>query len=380
MGGRIRLIGALALALGLLLVAGPATAQGDSSVDRARQWLDQQRKPDGSFDDGVFNPVDLTSNVVMGEVAAGSTPAQATMTWLRDSSAAAAYARKGPGAAAKLALALESAGGDAGGLLTTIERAAGGGFKGVAGDYDLALAVLALRGGGRDVPAAVLDGLVAGQQPDGGWAFAKGQPSDTNTTAVALMAVARSGRGDSLAARRGVSFLDGQQFDSAGWGYDKRSKDIKSMDANSTGLVLSALSALGIDQQGKAKSGVSPRDALLRLQAPSGGFAFDPGKLKAGTADQLATAQALVGVAGRSLPVERDTVQAPKLPGESNHTFQIVPAAVVAVVLMALPGAATLAPATETGQRAALIVEVGQAVRRLCVGLGRPSVSGKELV
>src|SRR6266516_219261 len=297
MGGRIRLIGALALALGLLLVAGPATAQSDSSVDRARQWLDQQRKPDGSFDDGVFNPVDLTSNVVMGEVAAGSTPAQATMTWLRDSSAAAAYARKGPGAAAKLALALESAGGDAGGLLTTIERAAGGGFKGVAGDYDLALAVLALRGGGRDVPAAVLDGLVAGQQPDGGWAFAKGQPSDTNTTAVALMAVARSGRGDSLAARRGVSFLDGQQFDSAGWGYDKRSKDIKSMDANSTGLVLSALSALGIDQQ--------------------------------------ATAQALVGVAGRSLPVERDTVQAPKLPGESNHTFQIVLAAVVAVAVVA---------------------------------------------
>src|SRR6266704_3545795 len=88
MGGRIRLIGALAL--GLLLVAAPAIAQGDSSVDRARQWLDQQRKPDGSFDDGVFNPVDLTSNVVMGEVAAGSTPAQATMTWLRDSSAAAA--------------------------------------------------------------------------------------------------------------------------------------------------------------------------------------------------------------------------------------------------------------------------------------------------
>src|SRR6266536_833051 len=237
MGGRIRLIGALALALGLLLVAAPAIAQGDSSVDRARQWLDQQRKPDGSFDDGVFNPVDLTSNAVMGELAAGSSPAQATLTWLRDSSAAAAYARKGPGGAA--------------------------------------------------------------------------------------------------AARGGVGFLDGQQFDSAGWGYDKRSKDIKSMDANSTGLVLSALSALGIDQQGKAKSGVSPRDALLRLQAPSGGFAFDPGKLKAGTADQLATAQALVGVAGRSLPVERDTVQAPKLPGESNHTFQIVLAAVVAVAVVA---------------------------------------------
>src|SRR6266536_4506083 len=151
MGGRIRLIGALALALGLglLLVAGPATAQSDSSADRARQWLDQQRKPDGSFNDGVFNPVDLTSNAVMGEVAAGSTPAQATLTWLRGSSASAAYAKKGPGAAAKLALALESAGGDAGGLLATIQAAASGGsFTAAAGDYDVALAVLALRGAG----------------------------------------------------------------------------------------------------------------------------------------------------------------------------------------------------------------------------------------
>src|SRR6266536_1440670 len=278
MGGRIRLIGALALALGLLQVAGPATAQSDASVDRARQWLDQQRKPDGSFDDGVFNPVDLTSNVVMGEVAAGSTPAQATMTWLRDSSAAAAYARKGPGAAAKLALALESAGGDAGGLLTTIgQTVSGGAFKGAAGDYDVALAVLALRGG--------------------------------------------------------VGFLDGQQFDSAGWGYDKRSKDIKSMDANSTGLVLSALSALGIDQQAKAKGGVTPREALLRLQAPAGGFAFDPGKLKAGTADQLATAQALVGLAGRSLPVERPV--AAKSPAAPNHTLQIVLATLAGVAVLA---------------------------------------------
>ena len=334
MGGRIRLIGALALLLGLVLVAGPASAQSDSSIDRARQWLDQQRKPNGSFDDGAFNPVDLTSNAVMAEVAAGASPAQSTLTWLRDSSAAAAYAKKGPGAAAKLALALESAGGDAGGLLTTIEGAASGdSFTAAAGDYDVALAVLALRGGGKTVPATILDGLSGRQQPDGGWAFAKGQPSDTNTTAVVLMALARSGGGDSPAARGGVGFLDGQQFDSAGWGYDKRSKDIKAMDANSTGLVLSALSALGIGQDVKAKGGLTPRDALLRLQVPSGGFAFSPDKVQAGTADQLATAQALVGLAGRNLPVERPA--APKLSVESNHTFQIVLAIVVAVALVA---------------------------------------------
>ena len=107
------------------------------------------------------------------------------------------------------------------------------------------------------MPAAILNGLVADQLRDGGWAFAKGQPSDTNTTAVALMALARSGRGGSLRAQKDVAFLDGQQFDSGGWGYDKRSKLIKTMDANSTGLVLSAFSALGIDQRSRAKGGVT---------------------------------------------------------------------------------------------------------------------------
>jgi hypothetical protein len=333
MGGRIARIGALALVLCLALPAGPAGAQTDSGLEKARQWLDQQRKPDGSFDDGAFNPADLTANAVMGEVAAGSTPAPATMSWLRGSSTATAYAAKGPGAAAKLALALESAGGDAGALLGTIERSqAGDTFKGTAGDYDVSLAVLALRGGGRTVPATVLDGLAGRQQTDGGWAFAAGQPSDTNTTAVALMALASAGRGGSPAAGRGVGFLDGQQFDSAGWGYDKRSKDIKAMDANSTGLVLSALSALGIDQQTKAKGGVTPRDALLGLQLPAGGFAFDPTKRKAGTADQLATSQALVGLAGRSLPVERRPAAPKELPA-SDDTSWVLPAAVAVVLL-----------------------------------------------
>jgi hypothetical protein len=336
MGGRITRIGALAVLLCLALQAGPAGAQTDSGLDRARQWLDQQRKPDGSFDDGAFNPVDLTSNAVMGEVAAGSTPAPATLAWLRGSTAATAYAGKGPGSAAKLALALESAGGEAGALLTTIERSATGDtFKGAAGDYDVSLAVLALRGGGRTVPAGILDGLAGRQLADGGWAFAEAQPSDTNTTAVALVALASADRGGSPAAERGVGFLDGQQFDSAGWGYDKRSKDIKSMDANSTGLVLSALSALGIDQETKARAGVTPRGALLGLQVPAGGFAFDPAKRKAGTADQLATSQALVGLAGRGLPVGRPAASK-ELPAHDNTPWSL--AAAVATVLLLAAG------------------------------------------
>lgn len=55
-------------------------------------------------------------------------------------------------------------------------------------------------------------------------------------------------------------------------------------------------------------------------------------------------------------------------------------AGLLAVLLGAVPGPGSPASAAEPGARAALIVEVGQTVRRLCVGLGRPAVSGKELV
>jgi hypothetical protein len=55
-------------------------------------------------------------------------------------------------------------------------------------------------------------------------------------------------------------------------------------------------------------------------------------------------------------------------------------AALIAALLVAVPGAGAPAWAAASGPRAALIVEVGQAVRRLCVGLGQPAVSGKALV
>ncbi len=55
-------------------------------------------------------------------------------------------------------------------------------------------------------------------------------------------------------------------------------------------------------------------------------------------------------------------------------------AGALAVLLVAVAGPSTPASAAGPGLRAALIVEVGQTVRRLCVRLGQPAVSGKELV
>jgi hypothetical protein len=55
-------------------------------------------------------------------------------------------------------------------------------------------------------------------------------------------------------------------------------------------------------------------------------------------------------------------------------------AAALALALLVLPGAGVPAAAAQTDQRAALIVQVGQTVRRLCVGLASPAMSGKQLL
>jgi hypothetical protein len=55
-------------------------------------------------------------------------------------------------------------------------------------------------------------------------------------------------------------------------------------------------------------------------------------------------------------------------------------AAALALALLVLPGAGMPAAAAQTGQRAALLVEVGQTVRRLCVGLAQPQMSGRQLL
>jgi len=52
----------------------------------------------------------------------------------------------------------------------------------------------------------------------------------------------------------------------------------------------------------------------------------------------------------------------------------------LALALLVLPGAGAPAAAAQAGQRAALIVQVGQTVRRLCVGLASQPVSGKQLL
>ncbi|WP_217142563.1 prenyltransferase/squalene oxidase repeat-containing protein [Streptomyces sp. AC627_RSS907] len=129
--------------------------------------------------------------------------------------------------------------------------------------------------------------------------------ADTNNTAAAVQALwAVGGRGD--AVEDALTWLKSVQNKDGGWGYSPGGPS----DANSTSLVIGALTATESDPEQVVKDGRTPYDALLTFALPcakdkgAGAFAFQPdedGKLLA-NAD--ATAAGVLGALGKGLVTE----------------------------------------------------------------------------
>ncbi|MFC8567599.1 prenyltransferase/squalene oxidase repeat-containing protein [Streptomyces sp. NPDC057245] len=125
---------------------------------------------------------------------------------------------------------------------------------------------------------------------------------DTNSTAAAVQALwAVGGHGDVV--EDALGWLKSVQNKDGGWGYSPGTPS----DANSTSVVIGALTATETDPEGVEKDGKSPYDALLTFALPcakdkgEGAFAFQPdedGKLLA-NAD--ATAAGVLGALGKGL-------------------------------------------------------------------------------
>ncbi|MFV0136273.1 prenyltransferase/squalene oxidase repeat-containing protein [Streptomyces sp. HMX87] len=129
-------------------------------------------------------------------------------------------------------------------------------------------------------------------------------PVDTNNTAAAVQAVAAlGGRGDVV--EDALGWLKSVQNKDGGWGYTPGGPS----DANSTSVVIGALTATGTDPGKVRKGGKSPYDALLTFALPckgegAGAFAFQPdedGKL---VANADATAAGVLGALGTGLVAE----------------------------------------------------------------------------
>lgn len=249
-----------------------------------------------------------------------------------------------PAALAALILAGHARGADVSALVTRLlatKRTTGpdAGLFGAAdatydGAYRQGLSLLALAAVGQTDADAVA-WLEAEQCADGGWMGNRPDTSapcpafdfdsfvgeESNGTAIAALALAALGEdpvhdpleflGETQNADGGFAFIPG--FGS---------------DANSTGLTVQVLLALGEDLDDWAAPEGTPYDFLLSLQvgnppaAKAGALAFMPNPDGSLTANAFATAQAVPALAGKWLPIAPATLSAdlPLLPAQVAPT------------------------------------------------------------
>ncbi|TXS45034.1 hypothetical protein EAO75_19140 [Streptomyces sp. uw30] len=128
-------------------------------------------------------------------------------------------------------------------------------------------------------------------------------PVDTNNTAAAVQALVALG-GHDAATGKAVSWLKSVQNKDGGWGYAAGGAS----DTNSTSVVTGALAAVGEKPEKVLKDGQSPYDALIKLALPckddgAGAFAFQPDKKGTLVANADATAAGVLGSLGKGLVV-----------------------------------------------------------------------------
>lgn len=305
---KVGLVGALLLSLALAPSAGAEVLPVEQPVRNALEWLPTQQGADGGF----ANP-GTTCDVVFALASAGHNPAAwrptplgpSVMDYLAQN--AAAYAT-GAAQTGKLLVAVVAAGLDPmdfGGLdLLAHLRSFGDGAGAYgAGAMDQAWALLALRAAGKEVTETERAVLRSYQQANGGWEGAPTWGTDTNTTALAVQALLAAGEPlTSKAIQAARAHLLEQENDDGGFPYTKPSPWGSDSDANSTAYVLQAILAMGEDPTAEPwwrGTGNDPVAALLRFQAASGAFEWQPGFGE----NLLATAQAIPALMGKTFPL-----------------------------------------------------------------------------
>ncbi|MGD0121233.1 MAG: hypothetical protein ABSC46_01585 [Candidatus Limnocylindrales bacterium] len=327
----MRRLVAVSAILAALLTAplGPAAATPTPSVaptdsDRATaalEYLLVAQQADGSIDASIGE----TADFVIGAAAAGYDPATlqgcsggtGALTFIAtksdDAKVVADAAQTG-----KAILAVVAAGGDPtafdGRDLTARLNAlyhSDTGAYGSGSTISQSYAILAVVASGSSLPVAATAELLALQGSDGGWTYGPtkeaARDGDTNSTAVALMALHAAGidSADALA----LPYLKTQQVADGGFVYSTAYGSAS--DADSDAEVIQALLAAGQDPTGTAWSTDSGNAlvAMRAAQGPDGGFAYTTFGESAFTTSEVPAAlmrapygAAVRFTAGRSLP------------------------------------------------------------------------------
>jgi hypothetical protein len=302
----------------------PAISPTDSErATGALVFLLAAQRPDGSLDGSIGE----TADFIIGAADAGYDPASlhgcaGTSAGALEYIAAASDAASTDAAkTGKAALAVVAAGGDPSSFagrdlmarLAALYNSGTGAYGGGA-TFAEAFAILALRSGGRDVPAAAVAELKALQDADGSWSYGTAPVAagsgDTNSTAIALMAL--DAAGDHAADASTLAYLHTQQLPDGGFPYQKSSAfGPPASDADSDALVLQALIGAGQDPESSSwlQGSNSVLTHLRSIQGSDGGFAYPGTAPSAFMTSQVPAA--LMGIpyavavhpsAGRGLP------------------------------------------------------------------------------
>ncbi len=297
-GGSVAALLLVALALGALA---PPRAEA-SEATRATAWLLEAQNRDGGFgaspDDD--SGAEMTGWAMLGLEAAGRNPLDVS----RGGHTPVDFLRRNldelssPGDLARTIIALEAAGADPrdfGGanLVTRLlaKRRDNGSYEGWPGST--AYAVIALRSagatGGLDPSLSWLRKV---QNDDGGWGDVPGSPSTADGTGAVMQALAP----DSKAVRRGLSYL--RQAQRPGGGFPLGGNG--AVNTQSTAWAIQGILAAGGDPASFRRGGASALDYLAARQQADGHYRYSK------SSDQTpvwVTAQVLVAVAGKSLPI-----------------------------------------------------------------------------
>jgi energy-coupling factor transport system substrate-specific component len=299
------------------LVPAPARAAGPE-VDRGANWLESAQNSDGGFGSspGSDSSAAQTGWAMLGLEAAdrnpldvpgaGTSPVDFLRGHLDELSSA--------GDLARTIIALEGAGVDPrsfGGrdLVSDLleHRAANGSYAGWPGTTSFAVIALRAAGanGGLDT---TISWLAKVQNEDGGWGDVPGQPSNADVTGSVMQALPTA-----KASQGALSYLRKHQRSNGGFALG----DSGSVNSQSTSWAAQGMIAVGADPASTSSGGKSALAYLAALQAADGHYRYSE------ASDQTpvwVTSQALVAVAGKSLPIEappRQLTPTTVSPGES---------------------------------------------------------------
>jgi LPXTG-motif cell wall-anchored protein len=252
------------------------------------------------------------------------------------------------------------------------------------GAFRQGLSLLALHAAGTSNPAGVA--WLEGQQcADGLWTSFRGDTAtpcpavdpvtfagpDTNSSALAVLGLIA--QGVTSVARGAITALDAVRNAGGGWGF-LASRD-QATDANSTGLVVSAIRTVtgASDARGLA--------ALSRLvvgctgaSADMGGVAFQPGTGGKLVPDVMATVQALPAISNAALPLVSVTFGSTPTSGcappTSTTTTPVTVASASSTTTTVAPVAAAELPRTGSSSAALVVVGVLFLATGLAIGGG----------